>query len=134
MTFPPVLEGSEEAHGSSEDETGSCAVGATRRRARLPLHRPVQVSTSRGTAIAELLDIGEDGLRLRSGRPLDVDDEVQVHVSLPALSAHAPRRCTLEARVVWRTGPLCGLLFTDPERARPRIHALVQRETASRST
>jgi hypothetical protein len=83
--------------------------------------------------IAELLEIGEDGLRLRSPRPLDVDEDVQVHLTLPALSGHAARRCTLEARVVWRTGPLCGLLFTDAERARPRVLALLQRETASRS-
>ncbi len=83
-------------------------------------------------AIAELLDIGEDGLRLRSSRPLDVDDAVQVHVALPPVGSHASRRCTLEARVVGCTGPLCNLLFTDPERTRPHIRALVQRETASR--
>ena len=113
MTFPPVLEGSGSPH--RDDDSGAYGAGATRRRARLPLHRPVQITTSRGMGIAELLEIGEDGLRLRSPRPLDVDEEVQVHLTLPALSGHAARRCTLEARVVWRTGPLCGLLFTDAE-------------------
>ena len=128
MTYPPILDES-----TDRDETHDLYGGSDkRRRARLPLHRPVQLTTSRGMVIAELMDIGEDGLRLRSSRPLDVDDELTVHVTLPAVGSAPPRRCSLDAKVVWRAGLVAGMFFTDSERARPRVQALLQRETAYR--
>jgi len=100
----------------------------------MPLHRPVQVTTASGVVIAELIDIGEDGLRLRSARPLDVDEEVRLHVFLPAVAGTlAARRCDFDARVVWRAGLVVGLLYADPTRTRPRIRKLLQRESTSRA-
>lgn len=106
----------------------------TARRRRSPVHQPVQVVAGELRLIAEILDMGDDGLRLRSSRPLEVNGhDVQLHIALPARGQREPRRCMLQMRVIWRAGLLAGLRFCDPAAARPQVAELLRQDATVRT-
>ena len=106
----------------------------TARRWRSLVHQPAQMVVGEQHLIAEILDMGEDGLRLRSSRPLEVDGhDVQLHIALPARGQRKPRRYTLQMRVIWRAGLLAGLRFCDPAAARPQVAELLRQDATVRT-
>jgi hypothetical protein len=84
--------------------------------------------------IGELLDIGEDGMRLRATQPPTIGSTVVVHLALPSCNHVEGRSCSLEGQVVWAKGHTVGLSFTErTSEAFNTIRALLKKELAKRS-
>lgn len=97
--------------------------------ARVALLRPVQYCIGKKLLIGELLDIGEDGMRLRATRPVEVGTALTVYLSLPASVEQESRMCVLDARVVWQQGPTAGLAFAEgPSATRDCVTSLLARQ------
>lgn len=88
-------------------------LGERRQKRRLALLRPVLYSTNGGHLIGELLDIGEDGMRLRTTQPPSEGCVLTVHLALPSSTHDRGRSCSLEGRVIWQVGNTVGLAFTE---------------------
>ena len=64
---------------------------------RLPLLKPVQYRHRGKLMIGELLDIGEEGLRLRTVHPLPLDAEIKLYIPIPGTDERS-RMCLLEGQ------------------------------------
>lgn len=92
--------------------------------------RPVQYRRANKLLIGELLDIGDDGMRLRVTQPLGVGTELTVYLSMPASVQQDSRMCVLDALVVWEEGSTAGLVFAEgPSPTRDCIAHLLARQT-----
>lgn len=123
MIYPPVAESLRE----SKDDLQHIV-----RTQRVPMLRPVQIQIDNKVIIGEVMDIGEDGLRLRCGSALDVSTPVLIHLSLPASAEQGARRCTLAGQVMWTKGAVAGIKFSNPQLAKPKVQALLEREEQAR--
>jgi CheY-like chemotaxis protein len=56
-----------------------------RRRRRLPFRAPLRCQSGRGRFLAESLNIGEDGLLMKTSRSLRPGEELQVEFDMPSL-------------------------------------------------
>ena len=71
-----------------------------RRPIRLRLRVPVQLHTQGGTRLATLQDLSRYGARVRSTRPFEIDERLELE--LPGLPP-------IPATIAWRSGLSCGL-------------------------
>jgi len=95
---------------------------------RLPLLKPVQYRHGGKLMIGELLDIGEEGLRLRTVHPLPLDAQIKLYIPIPGNDERS-RMCLLEGQVVWKEGTTVGLSFSDPPpESSHEVRALLRRE------
>ncbi|MBW2731774.1 MAG: PilZ domain-containing protein [Deltaproteobacteria bacterium] len=96
---------------------------------RVALLRPVQYCVGKKLLIGEILDIGEDGMRLRATRPVGVGTTLTLYLSLPASGEQESRMCVLDARVVWEQGTIAGLAFAEgPNSTRECMSLLLARQ------